>query len=279
MSLTELVRTAETTLDVGDTASVKEARRTMEICNACRYCEGYCPVFPAMERRRIFSAGDLGHLANLCHNCKGCWHACQYAPPHEFALNVPKAFAELRVETYVQHAWPGALGRLFERNGLWACLATSIGLAVVMLVTAALNDWQNFTSAHVGEGAFYRIIPHNVMVALGGITFGWAILAMIMGARSYWRASGGGDILLADLLVASRHAATTRHLAGAGEGCNDVDESFGLGRKAWHMARCGALFSFAATSAGTIMHYAFGWEAPYSWYSAPVRHSARSGSN
>ena len=28
---------------------VDEARRSMEICNACRYCEGYCPVFPAME--------------------------------------------------------------------------------------------------------------------------------------------------------------------------------------------------------------------------------------
>jgi citrate/tricarballylate utilization protein len=23
-----------------------EARRQMEICNACRYCEGYCAVFP-----------------------------------------------------------------------------------------------------------------------------------------------------------------------------------------------------------------------------------------
>ncbi|MEM8843158.1 MAG: 4Fe-4S ferredoxin, partial [Pseudomonadota bacterium] len=64
-----------------------EARRTMEICNACRYCEGYCPVFPAMERRRAFASADLGHLANLCHNCKGCWLACQYAPPHEFGLN------------------------------------------------------------------------------------------------------------------------------------------------------------------------------------------------
>ena len=41
----------------------------MEICNACRYCEGFCPVFPAMEQRRAFSDGDLGYLANLCHNC------------------------------------------------------------------------------------------------------------------------------------------------------------------------------------------------------------------
>ena len=26
----------------------------MTICNACRYCEGFCDVFPAMERRLEF---------------------------------------------------------------------------------------------------------------------------------------------------------------------------------------------------------------------------------
>ena len=31
----------------------------MEICNACRYCEGYCAVFPAMELRREFSAAEI----------------------------------------------------------------------------------------------------------------------------------------------------------------------------------------------------------------------------
>ncbi len=80
-------------------SALAEARRTMEICNACRYCEGFCPVFPAMEQRRAFADGDLGYLANLCHNCKGCWHACQYAPPHEWGLNLPRTFAELRAET------------------------------------------------------------------------------------------------------------------------------------------------------------------------------------
>ena len=32
---------------------------TMTVCNSCRYCEQYCPVFPAMERRLTFAAGDL----------------------------------------------------------------------------------------------------------------------------------------------------------------------------------------------------------------------------
>jgi citrate/tricarballylate utilization protein len=79
---------------------LREAERQMVVCNACRYCEGYCAVFPAMERRRSFSAGDLSYLAHLCFDCRDCYYACQYAPPHEFAINVPKVFAELRGETY-----------------------------------------------------------------------------------------------------------------------------------------------------------------------------------
>ncbi|MEC7048547.1 MAG: tricarballylate utilization protein TcuB, partial [Pseudomonadota bacterium] len=36
----------------------EETARIMQICNACRYCEGFCAVFPAMERRRLFDIGD-----------------------------------------------------------------------------------------------------------------------------------------------------------------------------------------------------------------------------
>ena len=58
-----------------------EGARIMQICNACRYCEGYCAVFPAMEQRRVFTTADLTYLANLCFDCRDCYYACQYAPP------------------------------------------------------------------------------------------------------------------------------------------------------------------------------------------------------
>ena len=77
---------------------LKEAERQMVICNACRYCEGYCAVFPAMELRRSFSGRDLTYLANLCFDCRDCYYACQYAPPHEFAINIPKILAGLRMD-------------------------------------------------------------------------------------------------------------------------------------------------------------------------------------
>ena len=251
--------------------TLAEARRVMEICNACRYCEGYCAVFPAMEMRRAFPASDLAHLANLCHNCKGCWHACQYAPPHEFGLNLPATFAELRAESSAEFAWPAGTGRLFERTGFWVSMATAVVLAATMIGAMLLIDGATLTGVHRGEGAFYAVIPHNVMVLLGGATFGWAVLAMILGGVRYWRAAGGGTATWGDVRGALHDAATTRYLGGGGEGCNDIDERYGVGRKHFHLATMwGFLLCFAATSVATLMDYGLGWVAPYSWYSLPV---------
>ena len=41
------------------TRILDEADRLMTVCNSCRYCEGLCAVFPAMEMRRSFSDGDV----------------------------------------------------------------------------------------------------------------------------------------------------------------------------------------------------------------------------
>ena len=89
-----------------------EVARQLQICNACRYCEGFCAVFPAMTRRLEFGKADIHFLANLCHNCGACLHACQYAPPHEFGLNLPATLAELRAEDYEAFAFPAAAGRV-----------------------------------------------------------------------------------------------------------------------------------------------------------------------
>ena len=103
--------------DRGPLSAIEEAARQVNICNACRYCEGYCSVFPAITSARTFSEADITQLANLCHNCRGCYYACQYAPPHEFALNLPKALAEVRQESWQDFAFPVSLGRIFHRSG------------------------------------------------------------------------------------------------------------------------------------------------------------------
>src|SRR5262245_34354709 len=104
-TLTRLAAEAERTLG----AEVAEVDRIMHICNACRYCESFCAVFPAMTRRLDFNTADTHYLANLCHNCSACLYACQYAPPHEFGVNVPKALAKVRRETYIEYSFPRAL--------------------------------------------------------------------------------------------------------------------------------------------------------------------------
>ncbi len=249
----------------------REARRAMEICNACRYCESYCPVFPAMFARRDFPAPDLAHLANLCHNCKGCWHACQYAPPHEFGLNLPATLAKVRTQSYADYAFPKAAGRLFQHNGLFVSMAIAVSLAAVLIASMLLIDSDTMTETHRGEGAFYAVIPHNTMVWLGGISFGWAIIAMIAGVSGYWRATAGGRPGWAAVRAAIADAATTRHLGSRGGGCNDLDAGFSHARRHAHLATMwGFLLCFAATCLGTVLDYALGWQAPYSWYSAPV---------
>ena len=78
------------------TNALAEADRLMTVCNSCRYCEGLCAVFPAMEMRRAFPDGDLNYLANLCHGCGACYYDCQFSPPHEFDVNVPRVLAQVR---------------------------------------------------------------------------------------------------------------------------------------------------------------------------------------
>ncbi len=257
-----------------ESETVAEARRQMEICNACRYCEGYCAVFPAMAMRRSFAEADLTHLANLCHGCKGCYHACQYAPPHAFGINIPATFAELRNETYAKHAWPAPMGSVFERNGTLVSLFAALGVALALVLTVALQDPAVLWTAQRGVGAFFRVIPHWLMISLGLLTFGFAIVAMAMGARSYWKATGGGGgaFAPAPAAEAALDIATLRNLGGGGHGCNDVDEGFSTRRRWLHQALMyGFLLCFAATCTGTIYHYVFGWKSPHAFLSLPVQ--------
>ena len=112
-------------------ALTDEARRQIEICNACRYCEGFCSVFPAITRQRTFADGDITQLANLCHNCRGCYYACQYTEPHEFAINMPRALAEVRAKSWERFAWPGFLADRFQRSGVAISVALIIGFTAL----------------------------------------------------------------------------------------------------------------------------------------------------
>jgi citrate/tricarballylate utilization protein len=252
-----------------------EARRQLEICNACRYCEGFCAVFPAMMRRRAFLDGDLNYLANLCHNCKGCYHACQYSPPHVFDINLPKVLAEVRLDSYEAYAWPGGMGRLFRRNGLVVALAAAIGVTLIVLLAAQRNEAGSLFTPQTGPGAFYRIMPWSLMAGLAGASFLFALLALIIGGRRFWKDVAGN-------VATSRKAAgqaakdilTLRYLGGGHDGrdgCNDKDENFSQARRWFHHSLFyGFGLCFASTSVATIYDHVLRLVAPYPLLSLPV---------
>jgi citrate/tricarballylate utilization protein len=246
-----------------------EVARQMAICNACRYCEGFCAVFPAMTRRIEFGKDDVHYLANLCHNCGACLHACQYAPPHDFMVNVPRAMAQVRLKTYEEYAWPPALGALYRRNGPVLALATAGGLALFLLLMLAVRGslWHDPL-----EGNFYAVFPHGLLVALFGAAFLYALLALAMGAARFWRAQAPGTTTAPAAAEATRDALRLKYLDGGhGEGCNEANDRFTLWRRRFHhLTFYGFLLCFAATCVATLYHYGFHWHAPYRLDSLPV---------
>lgn len=256
------------------TRTLQEADRLMTVCNSCRYCEGLCAVFPAMEMRRAFSDGDLNYLANLCHSCGACYTDCQFSPPHEFNVNVPKTLAVARAESYAAYAWPRAFSGVFARNGLIISVITALSVAAFIFGFAAINDRGVLYGIHTGPGAFYKLMPHNAMALLFGAALLYAILALAMGVRAFWRAIGEPVGMKTDaksLLQAVRDAGELRYLDGGGVGCFNEDDQPTDRRKLYHhFTFYGFLLCFAATCVGTLYHYFLAREAPYAWWDLPV---------
>lgn len=252
-------------------APEEEVARQLQICNACRYCEGFCAVFPAMTRRLEFSAADVHYLANLCHHCGACLHACQYAPPHEFMVNVPQAMARVRGRTYRHYAWPAPLGRLYERNGLVLALALAAGLALFLVLAAVLHGGAASLLRAAGEGGFYELFPHGLMAGLFGPVFLFALVALGFGVARFWREVSPGQATAPAVKEAARDALTLKYLDGGhGEGCPNEDDRWTLARRrAHHLVFYGFMLCFAATVVGTVYHYGFGWIAPYGFASLP----------
>ena len=254
---------------VVSSAAEDEVERVMKICNACRYCEGFCAVFPAMTRRLEFNQADVHYLANLCHNCGACLHACQYAPPHEFAVNIPQAMAKVRGQTYSDFAWPSALGTLYRHNGLTVALALAVGLALFLAMVLAKNG----TLFHAPlAGDFYAIFPHNLLVAMFGPVFLFVAVALGLGVAKFWRGISAGEPSAVAIAETAQDVLKLKYLDGGhGQGCPNEDDANTLARRRFHhLTFYGFMLCFAATGVATIYHYAFGWEAPYALTSLPV---------
>ena len=258
------------------TPATDEAARVMGICNSCRYCEGFCAVFPAMERRLAFTPSSIHFLANLCHNCGACYHSCQYAPPHAFALEVPKALGRVRQETYAQFATPPALGKLYQNQGLALVLASIAGLMAIMIAALLVNagSLEKLFSAASTQDLFYEITPHNVLIGLFLPVFAWSILAMARSGQKYWGSltnmSAEQSYFSAEARQTLADVVTLRYLDGGGEGCASENDQPTKRRRIFHqLIFWGFLLCFAATSVATVYHYVLNLPAPYPMLSLP----------
>jgi citrate/tricarballylate utilization protein len=253
---------------------IKEGARQMTICNACRYCEGYCAVFPAMEQRRIFTKADLNYLANLCFDCRDCYSACQYAPPHEFGVNIPKLMAELRTDTYRDYSWPAMLSGLFKRNGLAVSLVTAAALVTILLLVLIFIGRDALFATHLGTGAFYRVVPYAAMTVPPLIIALYGVAVLIAGMVRFWRETRGSLAEVIDagaLWRATQDAFGLTYMKGGGVGCSYPVAAFSQSRR-WfhHLVFYGFLLDLASTSVAAFYNHFLGWQAPYPLLSWPV---------
>src|SRR5499425_1566691 len=246
---------------------LKDGARQMMICNACRYCEGYCAVFPAMEQRRIFTKADLVYLANLCFDCRDCYYACQYAPPHEFGVNIPKLMGELRADTYREFSWPAILSGLFKRNGLAVSLITAGALVAISILVLVFKGSDILFATHLGEGAFYRVVPYAAMTVPPLVIALYGLAVLFAGALRFWRETRGSLSEVIDAGAfwrATQDAFGLSYMRGGGAGCNYPDATFSQSRR-WfhHLVFYGFLLDFASTSVAAFYDHFLGWQAPY----------------
>ena len=170
-----------------------EAVRQLGICNSCRYCEGYCGAFKALTRYRSFDEATVSHIANLCHNCRGCYYACQYTEPHEFALNIPSLLADVRAQNWQQHIQPQIITRAMQQQ-LWPYVALTL-LFVLLFSIGFGVPW-------LSSMPFYSAISHNQLVLLFLPLFVLPLIALGLGLRRYWKSVGGTRLRVSDIAQA-----------------------------------------------------------------------------
>jgi citrate/tricarballylate utilization protein len=251
----------------------QEADRQLTLCNACRYCEGYCAVFPAVELRREFGKGDVFYLSNLCHDCRACYYACMYAPPHEFAINIPKILSQARVASYRHWSWPRFLARSFVGRRVAFLLASGTAAAVLAL-SLLLVPPERFGAVHQGPGAFYELIPYIWMVIPALILVVYGMFIWLRGAALCWgetRAMPRGSVGLKPIARAVGGALGLSYLRGGGPGCSYPEERPSAIRRIFHsLVFWGFAFDFVSTTLAYIYQDWLGRLPPYSLGSAPV---------
>ena len=137
----------------------------MTVCNSCRYCEGLCAVFPAMEMRRRSPTA-------ICPTSPICAMAAEPATMiassrrRTSSTSTCRKVGEVRAESSGRYAWPTACSGLFRATGRRRgdrrreCRRSSSSLRPAR--------GGRLCSAAGRARRVLQMMPHNAMVALFG---------------------------------------------------------------------------------------------------------------
>ena len=262
----------------GFTALLAEAQRQLNICNACRYCEGYCAVFPALERRTLLSPADMSHLANLCHDCRACLYACMYAPPHEFGVNPPEILSQIRSRSWdagvrptQMRAWPG-LGLARARTSVLAAWLATVGLMIVL--AAATEGLGALWQSHPAAASPYSVVSYPALLVVMTIPFVLSAAALTWAGVRYWQRTRGPLRDLGNARAwygALAAAADLRYLKGGGADCQYPTQQPSPLRRYLHGAVAyGFGLCVVSTMAASVSQDILGLQPPYPLLSVPV---------
>jgi citrate/tricarballylate utilization protein len=212
------------------------------------------------------------YLANLCHDCRACYYACMYAPPHEFGVNIPRALAAVREQTYAQYALPHVAADLARRHGVLLSLATLVGLLFFGAEVMLSGDPRRLFEPHQGPGAFYAVVPYLGMMLPAMVVSVYAIGVLLVGAFAFVADTHGGSLRWRALLGAAGESLSLRYLrGGTAGGCTYPTQRVSNARLVLHMlVFYGFLVATAATISAFVLQDVFGQLPPYPLLSLPV---------
>lgn len=248
---------------------MQDGIRQMELCNACRYCEGYCAVWRAIEWRRDFNEDDMRYLANLCHDCRDCYYACPFTTPHEFGINPPQLFASLREETYRKYAWPGTWAKALGDSvaGFWATFV--FGILFILGFMFVNGGVEGMFTSNTDAGAFYAVFPETLMIVVFSVLGLWMVGGWAIGASKFWRdiRTGKSDkdkVTGNDVKKATGYALSLKYLDGEGAGCTYPSEEPAKARRTFHhLVGYGFLLDLASTTLAAFYEHFLHISAPY----------------
>ena len=246
----------------------------MKICNACRYCEGFCPVWDVMEYRREFAKGDIEYMANLCHDCGQCFDSCPFTPPNEFSVDIPSILSEVRAHTYEEYTSPSIAAPLLDKRVRFSLLLLGLSFLGLLTTYFLTGNPARILGSYTEKGSFYEILPNIFLDAAGTMLAMFAILTWLVSGLRFINTSKNRErIRPGDLVSAIYESLGERWFRGGGAGCNYPDrEERGSYRKfvTHALVMYGFLLDLLSTASAFVEQDFLGIYPPYPILSVPV---------